>query len=430
MFTELRHFIRGKRRPQHLGRYPMELIKRVEKTTTLITDDVPRMPKRSNFFVRAAHGDMGPKIQGQRPGFVTKHPLSKVLRKIIKTQHTNQKGTVNPEQAPIPDDPTERTKHLKSLAHFMGADIVGICEIPDYAWYSHQLDGSEIETKHKYAIVILCDQGYETTAAASGDDWISNSQSMRGYLKGSIASTTITNYLLELGHDAQAHTNVDSDVLHTPLILLAGLGELSRIGEVVLNPFIGPRFKSAVVTTNLELNVDKPIDFNLQNFCNSCMKCARECPSSAISWGDKVMFNGYEMWKPDVEACTKYRMLNPAGAGCGRCLKVCHFSKQGLMQHRWALWVAMHFTWSHNFLIRLDDVLGYGKQVREWRWWWDLVNIGGKYQVPAKTNDRDLQEKKTAPAKAKNVRFHGIETAPPPHSPDPVPIKPVKNQEV
>ena len=24
-------------------------------------------------------------------------------------------------------------------------------------------------------------------------------------------------------------------------------------------------------------------------------KCARECPCDAISWGDKVMFNGYEM---------------------------------------------------------------------------------------------------------------------------------------
>ena len=24
----------------------------------------------------------------------------------------------------------------------------------------------------------------------------------------------------------------------------------------------------------------------------------------------KVMFNGYEMWKPDVERCTRYRVTN------------------------------------------------------------------------------------------------------------------------
>ena len=428
MLANLRQTIRGKKRPQHLGKYRMEMVKRVPKTTTLITDDVPRMPKRANFFMRALHGDMGPKMKAQFPHFVTKYPLSKVMRKIIGTQLPNHKGEPNPEKAPIPADLQERANHVKSLSYFMGADIVGICKVPDYAWYSHQMDGTPIEPKHKYAIVMLCDQGFETTSAASGDDWVSNSQSMRGYLRGSIAATTLTNYLLELGYEAQAHTNLDSDVLHIPLILQAGLGELSRIGEVVLNPFLGPRFKSSVVTTNIDLATDLPIDFNLQKFCQSCMKCARECPVSAIPWGDKVMFNGYEMWKPDVEACTKYRLQNPAGSGCGRCIKVCHYSKEGLMQHRWALWLAINFTASHRFLIWLDDALGYGNQVRERRWWWDLVNIGGKYVKPKKTNDRKLRLDRTAPERAKNVTFYGIDTAPPPHSPEPVPIRPKRRK--
>jgi hypothetical protein len=40
---------------------------------------------------------------------------------------------------------------------------------------------------------------------------------------------------------------MDQDVLHIPLILNSGLGELSRIGELVLNPFVGPRFKSGII---------------------------------------------------------------------------------------------------------------------------------------------------------------------------------------
>lgn len=428
MLATLRQRISGKKRAQHLGKYQMEMVKRVPTTTTRITDDVPRMPKRANFFVRARHGDLGPKMQKEVGRFVPKHPLSKVLRKIINSQLPNHRGTPNPEKAPIPDDLQERANHIKALAYFMGADVVGICKVPEYAWYSHQVDGTPIEPLHKYAIVMLCDQGFETTSAASGDDWISNSQSMRGYLRGSIAATTLTNYLLELGQEAQAHTNRDSDVLHVPLIMQAGLGELSRIGEVVLNPFLGPRFKSSVVTTNLDLAIDLPIDFNLQNFCNSCMKCARECPVSAIPWGDKVMFNGYEMWKPDVEACTKYRVQNPAGAGCGRCLKVCHFSKEGLMQHRWALWLAINVTASHKFLIWLDDALGYGSQVRERRWWWDLVMSKGKYIKPKKTNDRQLRPERVAPERAKNVTFYGINEAPPPHSPGAVPIRPKRQR--
>ena len=133
------------------------------------------------------------------------------------------------------------------------------------------------------------------------------------------------------GYEARARSNPDSDVLHLSLTLLAGLGELSRIGEVVLNPYLGPRFKTAAITTSLPMDVDKSIDFGFQDFCN---KCARECPLGATSFGDKVTFNGYGMWKPDVESCTRYRVANPAVSECGRCLKVCPFNKQGLFEHR------------------------------------------------------------------------------------------------
>ncbi|MCP5104309.1 MAG: hypothetical protein GY950_13055 [bacterium] len=33
---------------------------------------------------------------------------------------------------------------------------------------------------------------------------------------------------------------------------------MCRIGDIVLNPFLGPRFKAAVVTTDLPLAADKP----------------------------------------------------------------------------------------------------------------------------------------------------------------------------
>ena len=68
---------------------------------------------------------------------------------------------------------------------------------------------------------------------------------------------------------------MDGEVLQPPLLLLSGLVEVSRIGEVILNPFLGPRLKSGVVTTSLPLAHDKPIDFGLQRFCQSCNKCAR-----------------------------------------------------------------------------------------------------------------------------------------------------------
>lgn len=66
---------------------------------------------------------------------------------------------------------------------------------------------------------------------------------------------------------------------------MAGLGEVNRIGEVILNPFLDPRLKSGVVTTDMPMDHDQPIDFGLQSFCEFCNKCARECPSGAITAG-------------------------------------------------------------------------------------------------------------------------------------------------
>ena len=42
------------KKPPHLGKYPMEKIKRVDKTTTLIIEDeIKRVPMRANGFFRA-----------------------------------------------------------------------------------------------------------------------------------------------------------------------------------------------------------------------------------------------------------------------------------------------------------------------------------------------------------------------------------------
>jgi hypothetical protein len=37
----------------------------------------------------------------------------------------------------VPNDAAEVTKHFKSLCYFTDADMVGICEMPDYAWYAN-----------------------------------------------------------------------------------------------------------------------------------------------------------------------------------------------------------------------------------------------------------------------------------------------------
>ena len=65
-------------------------------------------------------------------------------------------------------------------------------------------------------------------------------------------------------------------------------------------------------------------------------------------------------------------MTNAKGSSCGRCMKMCPWNKEGLLQHRLAMWAAIKLPWSRRFLIWLDDKMGYGTRGDVNRWWLDL----------------------------------------------------------
>ncbi|ETW95891.1 MAG: hypothetical protein ETSY1_28765 [Candidatus Entotheonella factor] len=413
----------GGKRPMYMGPYPMEKVKRVDETTTLVTDDIPRVPERSNFFVRAAFGDFGPRYQAERQRFATKTPSAQAYRNLIGAMVPYQDGPVAKWQAKDTHDPETNAKAVKTMAYYLGGDMVGICTCPEFAWYSHKVGGEPIEPVHRNAIVILIDQGYETMEGASGDDWISGAQSMRAYMRGAEIAGIMAEHIRSLGWEARSQTNADSHVLHIPLVLLAGLGELSRIGELVLNPFVGPRFKSVVVTTNMPLKADLPIDFGLQDFCNQCNKCARECPCGAISFGDKVMFNGYEMWKPDVEKCVKYRVGNLKGSACGRCMKTCPYNTEGLLSQRFFLWSAINLPFTRGKLAEWDDKVGNGSINPVKKWWWDLEWVDDQTVEPVKgTNARDLDFSRVKRAETQQLAMFPVDLTPPADAKDPVPL--------
>lgn len=409
-----------RRRPGEWGQYPMEKVKRVDTTTTLIIDEeVPRLPKRAGGFARARMGDFGEKASREVVRFAAKTPTGMALRVLQSALQPFQDGAVAPQVDQRHLDPLRNRRALKTLANCLGADVSGTCEAKVYSWYSHDYEGRPMEVLHRNALVIAVDQGFETMEGASGDDWVSGTQSYRAYLRGAQITGVLAAYIRRLGHAARSQTNSDSQVIQTPLVLLAGLGEMSRIGETVLNPFLGPRNKSAVVTTNIPLAWDKPIDFGLQDTCGKCRKCARECPCNAITFGGTVMFNGYEIWKHDVQRCTSYRVTNPGGAACGRCMKMCPYNNEGLFVHRILLRLATRFPIVRRVLVDLDDTLGHGRINPVKKWWSNLEVAGGKVVKPRMVNARELDLAKGEsfrrdPAK-QHIAFNHASTLPPPN---------------
>ena len=373
----------------HLGPYPMEKLKHVDKPTTIVTDNIKRVDERDQGFFKAMDGKLGPLAQKEVMRFCWKYPIGAAQVKMAGHLMTLADGETAPQLAPITRDPAILSHHIKALGYFLRADIIGICQLPQWSVYSHSYPyGESVVLNHKYAIVIVVDQDYKTMNSSRGDDWISISQSYLAYTNSAFIACQMAEYIRKLGYAARAHFDAGDfatyQVVIPPLCLLAGIGEMCRIG-IVLNPFLGVRFKASVITTDLPLEPDKPVDFGLQDFCNKCKKCAVECPSKSISADNKIMYNGYEIWKFDLDRCTKYRTTNQNGASCGRCIRVCPWNKPKGWTHNVVRWMVKHAPFLDEFVVKMNDVCGYDKQDKRYKWWFDLEEVDGVIRIPRKS---------------------------------------------
>ena len=96
--------------------------------------------------------------------------------------------------------------------------------------------------------------------------------------------------------------------------------------------------KMSIVTTDLPMTYDKKTRLGVDDFCRSCKICAENCPSGAISHGDKQDVRGVERYPFKAEAC--FKIWNETGTDCGVCISCCPYSKPQSPQHTLGLWLA------------------------------------------------------------------------------------------
>ena len=279
------------------GALPFETLKRVDEPTTFIDEArVARVPKRTDMFARAQFGDLGKKQQAAASGgwYARKSAHSFAQRRVLGAFVLLQDGEPSPSGA-LPTEAERNAANVKAASYFLGIDAVGISRCPDWTWYSHDATGAELVPPHDQAISMIVDQGYETMEGASGDDWIAVAQSMRAYLRFSLLGGVIAKQIRSLGYSAKAHSVMDGEVLQPPLLLLSGLGEVSRIGEVILNPLLGPRLKSGVVTTDMPL-------FYQETFGPVLAVTTFETEEEAINLANNTEFGlGVSLFSKDIE---------------------------------------------------------------------------------------------------------------------------------
>ena len=223
-------------------------------------------------------------------------------------------GPVARERQAVPD-PSAMSEQIKQRAGAYGAGATGITRVTGKALYR------DVSPDYPNAIVVLmpmdsAEMAYVTTNRAG-------TETMRAYMEISRTVIRLAEHIRAMGWRARAYCE-GADLLHIPLAIEAGLGQLGKHGSLICKQF-GSSMRIATVLTDLPLAPDAPEDIGVDDLCLGCRRCTLDCPVDAIV-DHKQMVRGIEKWYVDFDKCAPYFT---ATVGCGICIEVCPWTKPG-----------------------------------------------------------------------------------------------------
>jgi len=277
----------------------------------------------------------------------------------LENQTIQVDGKISDEKIEL--SPLANTHVIKKIIRFLGSDCCGIASLNQAYVYSHtgrgpEPYGQEISLKHEYGIVFALEMDLEMVAAAPQAPVIV--ETGKRYIEAARISIIVANFIRRLGYSARAHVaGSNYQAVLPPIAWEAGLGELGRLGTLITWKY-GARARLGLVTTNLPLIAGKPRTYGVQNFCQNCQKCARNCPAQAIPFGEKKEENGVLKWILNREEC--YKFWRRVGTDCAVCMSVCPYSKPDNPFHNLIRKLTAHSSVFQNFSIWGDDFF-YGR---------------------------------------------------------------------
>jgi len=359
----------------------LEKLKRVEKPTTAYIGEIKPSLRSNAAMTKVLQSERGKALLESQGGmFFDRDPLCSSLSSFQQYLSRFELPEVAASKAPIPEDPRVVSRHIKSLGYFLGADMVGICELPVSALYSEVLEKEGQNALYKYAVVLLNVKKTNVVRQSFGREWIDDPCSFQSYQRCACQAQVMTGYLRRLGWRSDASIVSKYTTLLPRLVIESGLGEESRLG-IALNPFVGAAFKVSAVLTDIPLQADKPIDFNLQEYCSNCKICAEQCPTQAISYGEKILYNGYMKWDTDGSKCSLGVLSNKIGNICQRCTKVCPWNRRDNTPADFADWdgsiESLHASATLQAELRRANNFIEPEELHE-KWWFPFVREGDK----------------------------------------------------
>lgn len=252
--------------------------------------------------------------------------VTEIAQRIYGDQYQRFEGPVAEHQSTFPS-PLDAKEHIKTIARELGADIVGVAAVEPQDIY-HGRSVSE-----PFAVVVGQRMDYEAFVDVPSES--AAIECMRIYETLGEIVIKLAQAIRDLGWTATIeHPIGDSSVLHIPLALKAGFGELGRHGSII-HPTFGPLFRIGSVLTTLPMALDTPIDAGIGAFCDKCQACRIFCPADAIpderdpdGGTDPI---GNHRYRVDTGKCFPYFAKRNY---CSACLAVCAYKHKQ--------WATMH----------------------------------------------------------------------------------------
>lgn len=229
------------------------------------------------------------------------------------------------------DIPKGFNNNIKEIAKYYGATDVGIVKLDEHSYYSHfgglseslniKNYGKLINPKYKTGIIFTVKMDLDfMNRAPHYEELLTTEQT---YLRVAEVGTRLAIYLKSLGYDSFSN---NSEIYLAPLVPLAydaGLGQIGMSNHLVTLEY-GDNVRLGAVFTDMELDIDKPIDFGLAEFCKKCALCLINCPSHSISHLPR-MVNGRQFYKFEDTSC--FELWTKTGTDCGVCIQSCPFTQ-------------------------------------------------------------------------------------------------------
>jgi ferredoxin len=313
-----------------------------------------QIDERETPHPRVDRGELGEKLRQWRTSRMDVDPFRRVFggggseknsyNSLYDIYRNLPEGKVNLKKIAV-TDPERMACNIKEIARFFGADVVGITHLDQAYVYSHRARGNPavgekagdpIHLPHRFAICLGFESDYEKFL--TNNSRISDAEYGLGNINSLQPTFLLAAYIREMGYPARTHGYGRFEVNPIPLAVNAGLGELGRHGMLIHEEY-GSRLHLSVVTTDLPMAVDQPVDIGVEDVCKYCMKCARTCPSHSIPFGGKEIHNGVERYRINVDTCYKYRLGSRGEwANCVICVSACCYNKPKAWWHTAACW--------------------------------------------------------------------------------------------